>query len=84
MQAALGVVSVKDDAVEQDADDLDDNLDDDADEGPVLETADQAVLDLFREDDGSRVLDAGPSPHVLVVAVALGVGEDGCCKDPEN
>lgn len=46
VQTTLGVVSVKDDAVEQDADDLDDDLDDDADEGPVLETADQAVLDL--------------------------------------
>lgn len=84
VQAALGVVSVEDDAVEQDADDLDDDLDDDADEGPVLEAADQAVLDLVGEDDGSGVLDAGPSPHVLVVAVALGVGEDGGSEDPEN
>lgn len=84
VQAALGVVSIEDDAVEQDADDLDDDLDDDADEGPVLETADQAVLDLVREDDGSGILDARPSPHVLVVAVVLGVGEDGGCKDPEN
>jgi hypothetical protein len=84
VQAALGVVSVKDDAIEQDADDLDDNLDDDADEGPVLEAADQAVLDLVGEDDGSGVLDAGPSPHVLVVAVVLGVGENCSCENPEN
>jgi hypothetical protein len=35
-QAALGVVAVEDDAVERDADDLDDNLNDDADESPVL------------------------------------------------
>lgn len=36
MQLALGPVAVKDDAVEGDADDLDDDFDDYADESPVL------------------------------------------------
>jgi hypothetical protein len=36
MQLALGPVAVKDDAVQDDADDFDNELDDDADEGPVL------------------------------------------------
>jgi hypothetical protein len=82
VEAALGVVSVKNDAVEQDADDLDHDLDDDADEGPVLETADQAVFDLVGEDDRTGVLHARPSPHVFVVAGVLGIGEDGGSKDP--
>lgn len=84
VQAALGVVAVEDDAVEQDADDLKDDFDDDADEGPVLQAAHQGVLDLVGEDLRSGVLHAGPSPHVFVVAVAFRVGEDGGGKNPEN
>jgi hypothetical protein len=36
MQLALRPVTVKDDTVERDTDDLNDELDDDADKGPVL------------------------------------------------
>lgn len=84
VQAALGVVAVEDDAVEQDADDLEDDFDDDADEGPVLQAAHERVLDLVGEDFRSGVLHAGPSPHVLVLAVAFRVGEDGGGENPED
>ena len=37
MEAALRVESVEDDGVDGDGDDFDDNLDEGADEGPVLD-----------------------------------------------
>lgn len=83
-KAALGVVPVEDDAVEGDSDDLDDDLDDDADQGPVLETAEQGVVDLVGVDCRTVVAHAGPSPHVLVVGAVLGVLEESGRDGPED
>jgi hypothetical protein len=49
-KATLGVVAVEDDAVQSDGDDFNDNLDDDADESPVLETAQESVIDFIGVD----------------------------------
>jgi hypothetical protein len=83
-EASLGVVTVEDDAIEDDAEDLDDDLDNDADHGPVLKAADELVVDLVLEDGLSLVVDARPSPHVLVVAVVPGVLIEGGSDSPEN
>lgn len=48
VQLALGPVAVEDDAVEGDADDLDDDFDDDADESPVLLSCVGTVSKTFR------------------------------------
>lgn len=54
-EAALGVVAVEDDAVEHDAEDLDDDLNDDADHGPVLKTAEEGIVHLVAKDLGSSI-----------------------------
>lgn len=81
-EASLRVVSVEDDAVQQNAENLDYDFDDDADQGPVLQTADERVVDLVTEDLGSSVGHARPSPHVRVVGVVLGVLEQSRSDDP--
>lgn len=83
-ETALGVVAVEDEAVESDGYDLDDDLDDDAHEGPVLKATDELIVDLLGEDVGPCVVDAGPSPHVLVVAVVLGMLEHDGGDNPED
>lgn len=80
----LRPVSVKDDAVKRDADDLDHQLDNDANKSPVLEAADKGVVDLAAKEFGSTVFDAGPSPHILVTAVGLGVLEDSGGRSPHS
>jgi hypothetical protein len=52
VQLSLGVVAVKDDAVQGDADDFDHNLNDDADKRPVL----VLVLVPFRGKGGQAWL----------------------------
>lgn len=84
VEAALGVVAVEDDAVEQDADDVDDDLDDHADEGPVLEAADEGVVDLFAKDLGALVLFARPAPHVLAATVAAARLEEAGGDGPHD
>lgn len=84
MQLALAVVAVKDDAVEGDADDLDDDLNDDADEAPVLQAADQGVVNLLAENIGTSVVDARPTPHVLVLRVVLRVLENASRDHPHD
>jgi hypothetical protein len=49
-QASLGVVAVEDDTVQCDGDDLNDDLDDDANQSPVLETAQEGVIDFVSVD----------------------------------
>jgi len=70
-QLVLGVEAVEDDAVHRDCDGLDHNLDDDADKTPVLQAADKVILHFLLEEALALVVDAGPSPHVLVVRVVL-------------
>lgn len=70
-KASLGVVAVEDDAVEEDGEDLDDDLDDDANHGPVLKTTNECIVDFFAEDVGSMVVYTRPTPHVLVVTVVF-------------
>jgi hypothetical protein len=68
-KALLGIVAVEDDAVEENGENLDDNLYDDANHGPVLKTANECIVNFVAKDVGSMVVHARPTPHVLVVAV---------------
>jgi hypothetical protein len=70
-KTTLSVVAVEDDAVKDNAEHFDDNLNDDADQGPILKAANECVVDLLAKDVGSMVVDARPSPHVLVVGVVF-------------
>lgn len=83
-QTSLGVVTVEDDAVEENAEDLDHHLNDDADHGPVLETTDECIVNLVAKDFRTSVLHAGPTPHVLVVGVVLCVLEQDGRDNPED
>lgn len=76
--------AVEDDGVDEDDEDLDDDFDDGADETPVLETAEEGVVDFLVEELLSQVLVAGPSPHVLAVAVGFGGLVDGRGDDPHD
>ena len=75
MQLALAVVAVEHHAVQGDTHELDNNLDDDADERPVLQTADKLVVNLVTVNNRAGVLNAGPSPQVLVRRAVFGVLE---------
>jgi len=83
-ETTLRVEAVEDDAVEGDADDLDDYLDDDANESPVLKATNESVVDLVLVDFRTLVVGARPSPHVLVVAVVFAVLEDDGCDYPQK
>lgn len=83
-EAALSVVAVKDNAVEGDADNLNYDLDDDADHCPVLQATDELVVNLVTVDGSSVVFHASPSPHVGIVRIVLGVLEESCGDGPEN
>jgi len=67
----LGVETVEDNTVNGDRDGLDHNFNDDADKTPVLQAADKVVLHLLLKEALALVVDAGPSPHVLVVRIVL-------------
>lgn len=49
-----------------------------------LKTAHQRVIDLVLEEVGAVVLDAGPTPHVLVLAVVLAELEDTGSHRPHD
>jgi hypothetical protein len=68
-KASLGVVAVEDDAVEENGENLDDNLDDDANHGPILKTTNECIVNFITEYVGSMVVYTRPTPHVLVVTV---------------
>jgi hypothetical protein len=48
-KASLGVVAVEDDAVKENGENLDDNLDDDANHGPVLKTTNECIINFVAE-----------------------------------
>jgi hypothetical protein len=68
-KASLCVVTIEDNAVEENAENLDDHLDDDADHGPVLKTANKSIIDFLTEDFRSMVVNTRPTPHILVSTV---------------
>lgn len=76
--------AVEDDGVDEDDEDFNDDFDDGTDETPVLETAEESVVDFFVEELLSQVLVAGPSPHVLAITVGFGGLVDGCGDDPHD
>lgn len=81
---ALGVESVEHDAVDCDGGGLNDNLDDGADQTPVLQTADEFVRDFVLEEALSGVVHARPSPHILVVRVRLCTLQDARSYAPHD
>jgi hypothetical protein len=86
VQLALCPVAVEDNAVQGDADDLDDELDDDADQRPVLQAAHQIVVDVLglALDRRAPVLYAGPAPEVFVVAVVARELQNTSCHSPHH
>lgn len=67
----LRVETIEDDAIDSNGDGLYHNLDDDAHQAPVLQSADEVVLNFLLEEALALIVDAGPSPHVLIVGVVL-------------
>lgn len=83
-ELALAPESVKDDGVDGDGDGLDNDLDDAADEGPFLETADESIADVVLEELSSFVVFAAPAPDILATAVVPAVVEDGGAYRPHD
>lgn len=83
-ESTFGDEAVEDDGVDEDDEDLDDDFDDGADKTPVLETAEEGVVDLVVEELLPQVLVAGPTPHVLAAAVGFGGLVDGRGDDPHD
>lgn len=83
-EPSFGDEAVEDDGVDEDDEDLDDDFDDGADKTPVLETAEEGVVDLVVEELLPQVLVAGPTPHVLAAAVGFGGLVDGRGDDPHD
>ena len=84
VEAALGVEAVEDDAVDGDGDDFDDDFDEGADQGPVLQAADQRVVDVLVEERFAFAVYAAPAPHVFCVAVFAGLVENGGADGPHD
>lgn len=87
-ELTLGPESVEDDAVDGDAENFDNHLDDAADKSPVLKTADKTVGNVILKEMPSLVIDTGPTPHVLVVVLRFALvehsGTDGPHDDAED
>lgn len=49
-----------------------------------LKSADESIVDLVMEELRSVVVDAGPSPHVLVVAVVASELQDASRRRPHE
>lgn len=84
MEAAFGVETVEDDAIDGDCDDFDDDLDEGADQRPVLQTADQRIVDVLVEQSFAATVFTAPAPHVLSIALFAGLVEDGSADGPHD
>ena len=84
MEAALGVEAIKHDTVDGDGDDFDDDFDKGADEGPILQAADQGVVDVLVEEGFTSAVLAAPAPHVFIGAFSAGLVEDGGANGPHD
>ena len=84
METAFGVEAVEDDAVNGDGDDLDDDLDKGADERPVLQAADQGVVDILVEKRFPFAAFTAPAPHVLSTAVSARFVKDCSTDGPHD
>lgn len=80
----LGVVAVEYNAVEEDGDAFQDNLNETAEKRPVLQSADQCIVNLLLEELSSFVVNARPAPDVLVAAIVLGSLKDTSCDSPHH
>jgi hypothetical protein len=49
-----------------------------------LETADKAVGNVILKEMSSLVVNAGPTPHILVVVLSFALVEDGCTNTPHD
>lgn len=63
MEATLGVVAVEDDAVERDGHDLDYNFNQDADKDPVVQAADESIVDFVAIEIGTSILATATGNH---------------------
>ena len=84
MEATLGVEAIKHDTVDGYGDDFDDDLDEGADEGPVLQAADQGVVDVLVEEGFASAVFAAPAPHVFSGAFSAGLVKDGGADGPHD
>lgn len=81
---ALGPETVEDDAVDDDAEKLNNDLDDAAHKSPVLKTADKCIGDVIFEEMSALVVDTRPAPHVLVVVLRFTLVQYGCSHSPHD
>lgn len=80
----LGPESVKDDAVDDDAERLNDDLDDAAYECPILKAAGESIGDIVFEEMTPLVIHARPAPHVLAIALGFALVEDTGANCPHD
>lgn len=83
-EAVLAPEAVEDDSVDRDDNDFHDDLDDTADQRPVLETADQSVVDVVFEELAALVVLARPAPEVLTFTIILGALKNTGTDDPHD
>lgn len=76
VETTLGVEAVEHDRIDADCKQFDNNLDNAADQTPVLKTADKSVVHIVGEELSARVVLASPSPQILTVACRFGVVQD--------
>ena len=80
----LRVEAVEDDGVNSDGDEFDNDLDDAADQTPVLQAADECVVDVVLEEFFALVVLARPAPHVLAAAGGFGPVENARGDEPHD
>jgi len=80
----LGPEAVEDDGVDDDAQRLNNDLDNAADQRPVLETADEFVGHVVLEELSSFVVFASPAPHVLTIALSLALVQNAGTNGPHD
>lgn len=83
-QTVLGVETVEDDGVDQNHKDLNDDLDDGADQHPVLHAADELIVNRVGKVLRSQVLGARPTPQVLTIVARLGILEQRRGDNPQD
>jgi hypothetical protein len=80
----LGVVSVEDDAIEDNGDAFEDDFDDTTNERPTLHSANQCIIDLFRKELPSLVIDTRPAPDILIATVVSRPLKYTSCHSPHD
>lgn len=76
--------AVEDNGVDGDDDDLHNDLNDAADQTPILQSADKSVMNIVFKKLPALVVLAGPAPEVLAAATILTALQDAGADDPHD